>query len=370
VDSALLSRQVLDVCLNIRKGEKVWIDGWDHTVELTSLLALACQERGCEVFLTLKTEDFWFRAIREGPVRQLERLSRQQRAVLNETDVYIFTLGPSNPVRWESVPTPRRGLATVWLLEQNKFVDQWKAIARRRRIRMLGIEATLATPERAKALGLRYETWMNVMYSGCVADYRRVAKLTKRLSRILRGSGRVHVTTPHGTDFTFELAERPVLSDDGLATFDKAKEGRVVFLPAGDVEVSADEESAEGTVVYDAPILSRHGTVRQLRVEVSRGRVIRYRAATGRNLFKRYIEESEGDADRFGFIGFGTNPNLRHGFTQDDKVLGGVTIGFGENASKGGRNKGKGLSDWWGSMTTATVTIDGKKVMRRGELLV
>jgi hypothetical protein len=72
--------------------------------------------------------------------------------------------------------------------------------------------------------------------------------------------------------------------------------------------------------------------------------------------------------DRFAFFGFGLNPRLRHGFTQDDKVLGGFTIGFGRNQDKGGRNRAD--RDWWASMTQATVTVGGRIVMEAGNLPV
>ena len=69
----------------------------------------------------------------------------------------------------------------------------------------------------------------------------------------------------------------------------------------------------------------------------------------------------------FGFFGFGFNSRLRHGFTQDDKVLGGVTIGFGDNSDKAGRNKAD--RGFWASMTKATVTIGDRLIMKEGRLL-
>ncbi len=85
--------------------------------------------------------------------------------------------------------------------------------------------------------------------------------------------------------------------------------------------------------------------------------------------FGRWLKKGRGDIDRFGFFGFGLNPKLRHGFTQDDKVLGGVTIGFGDNSEKGGKNKSDPRG-FWASMSGAKVTIDDKVIMHGGTLLV
>jgi hypothetical protein len=62
------------------------------------------------------------------------------------------------------------------------------------------------------------------------------------------------------------------------------------------------------------------------------------------------------------------NPNLRHGYTQDDKVLGDVTLGFGDNKTMGGKNRAS--EQWWASVAKPTVTVNGAEIMDEGRLLV
>lgn len=91
-----------------------------------------------------------------------------------------------------------------------------------------------------------------------------------------------------------------------------------------------------------------------------------FSAQSGIAEFRKYIDSGRGDVDKFGFFGLGLNPGLRHGFTQDDKVLGGVTIGIGGNQDKGGKNRTCGNRHWWASMTHATVLIDDEPLPRDG----
>ncbi len=347
----------------------MWINSWDHTLDLASDLAWECRKRGCEILTTVQEEDLWLRSILEGPIEVLDRLPDHLSAALGKTDVYIYTLGPSKPIPWHKIPKERRKLVTRWFLEDNGFVRAWRSIAKARRVKMLGIEATLATPEAAKALGLNYREWRRVMFDGCMANYHEIARHARRLAQTLTGGGEVHVTTAQGTDFRFRLANRPVDIGDGLASDERSREGRVVFLPAGGVEVSADEESGQGRIVFDAPILSlvREGPIRKLALKVDDGRIGEHGAEAGSVAFSRWLKRGRGDIDRFGFFGLGLNPRLRHGFTQDDKVLGGVTIGFGDNTDKAGKNKSES-GGFWASMTGATVTIDNKVITRRGTL--
>ncbi len=153
-DYEALARQALDTCLNIKPGNRVWIDTWDHDIQLASKLATECVNRQCSTFTTTRFEDAWGRDIIEAPIEQIENLPSQLAAALAQTDVYIFTLGPKI-IPWEKIPAERRRLVTMWFLEQNKFVEQWKVIAKARKVKMLGIEATLATPE--KGQGSRLE---------------------------------------------------------------------------------------------------------------------------------------------------------------------------------------------------------------------
>jgi len=370
-DQQGLARQLLDVCLSVKSGERVWINSWDHTLGLASQLAWECRKRGCEILTTIQQEDLWLRSIIEAPFESFDRLPKHMVAALEKTDVYIYTLGPSRPVPWEKIPKERRKFVTRWFLEDNNFVKAWKKIAKASGVRMLGIEATLATPWTARALGLDYQAWRRIMFAGCMVDYHAVAERARRLAEIISGEGLVHITTPHGTDFRFRLDRRPVDIGHGLADDRMIREGRVVFVPAGGVEASADEESGEGVVVFDPPILSlvKDGRIERLEVKVKDGRISHHSAASNSAAFGRWLKAGGGDIDRFGFFGFGLNPRLRHGFTQDDKVLGGVTIGFGDNSDKAGKNRANGRG-FWASMTGATVAIDGRVVMRAGKLSV
>lgn len=367
-----VAHKAIEVSLGVKSGENVWIHGWDHTIELMSQLAWECRKRSCHVIITVQPEDFWFHSIAEAPLELVNRLEAYQASMLRETDAYIFALGPKKPILWEKVPKERHSAVSIWLDERydkSTFAKEWATIARARKVKMLAIEATLATPERAEALGLNYEEWRDVMLAGCVADYHEVEKRGKALASLLSGNEEVHITTPPGTNLRFRLNNRPVEASGGIATEEKAEKGLVTFLPAGDVEVSADERSAEGKVVYDVPMRVKGGPVVGLALHVRNGDVVEFEAKAGRELFERYLKEGSGDVNRFAFFGLGLNPFLRHGFTQDDKVLGGVTVGFGDNESKGGKNKADG-HEWWASMAKATITIGNTLVMRNGTLLI
>ncbi len=302
---------------------------------------------------------------------QLTSLLPQEKAALGESDYSIFTMGPRRPIPWGSVPDDRRGEVSVWLdtrYDRSTYAERWARIARANKVKMLAIEATLATPERARAQGLEYDDWRDVMFRGCMADHMAIAKRARRLTESMRGKGRVTVTTPSGTHLTFDLARRMVEVSDGISTSEMAEKGRIVFLPAGAVEVSVDEGSADGKIVYGSPVRMGNNIVEDLVLELEEGVTVDHAATNGSETFEQYLKGGGRDAARFSYFGFGLNPNLRHGFTQDDKVLGDLTLGFGGNKSMGGKNPAN--DQWWASITMATVKLDGRMLMADGRLVV
>ena len=349
----------------------MWISSWDHTLDLASAFGSECTKRGCPSLMTVRYEDIWLRSISELSKEQLKGVPPQMKAALAKTNFFILTMGPRRPIPWDSIPKTRRRLVSVWLdtrYDKSPYAREWAETSRLHGVRMLAIEATLATPERAKALGLDYDEWKDVMFRGCLADHKEIAKRSRALARVLSGKEKVRVSTPSGTELCLVLDRRSVEISDGIATKAKAERGLVTFLPAGAIEVSVNEESAEGSVVYDAPVSMGSQTIQGLEINLKDGRIHRYVAARGVDAFGRYLQGGGRDAGRFAFLGFGLNPNLRHGYTQDDKVLGDVTLGFGDNTTMGGKNRAS--EQWWASVVKPTVTVNGAEIMDEGRLLV
>lgn len=370
-DYSALVREVFDTCLGVKPNDRVWIDGWDHTLDLARAFESECLRRGCPRLVTVRHEDTWLRSILEGPTERLKAVSPKVKAALAKVDFYIFTMGPKKPVPWDSIPRKKREAVSVWLdtrYDKTSYARNWAKIAKAHRVKMLAVEATLATPERAKSQGLNYEEWRDVMLRACMVDHKELARRGKALAKVLSGKGKVRLVTPSGTHLSLALDRRPVEISDGIATEEMAEEGRVTFLPAGAIDVSVDEGSAHGRIVYDAPVRLGDEMIENLVVDLKDGRICEFEATRGAKAFEEYVEKGGRDAGRFAFFGFGLNPSLRHGFTQDDKVLGGVTLGFGSNESMDGKNVA--VDQWWASIANATVRVDDTMIMDRGKLLV
>lgn len=189
---------------------------------------------------------------------------------------------------------------------------------------------------------------------------------------ILR-SGSVRVTTPEGTDISFELGDRPFCSQIGDATRDRIQSARIridrdVELPGGVLRVAPIETSANGSIFLPVwrPIMTEG---RNLTLHFANGHV----AVQGVNADKidQELTTAGGAARMFREFALGFNPALKvlpeapfiayYGYG-----AGVVRLSLGDNEEMGGANRGGGV--YWKFLHNATVTVGDRVLVQDGQL--
>ena len=195
----------------------------------------------------------------------------------------------------------------------------------------------------------------------------------QRAISILR-SGSVRVTTPEGTDISFEIGDRPFCSQIGDASLDRVRSARTrvdrdIELPAGVLRVAPIETSANGSVFLPVwrPLMTEG---RNLMLRFARGCV----AVQGVNADKidQELNGAGGDARMFREFALGFNPALKvlpeapfiayYGYG-----AGVVRLSLGDNEEMGGANRGGGV--YWNFLHNATVTAGDYTLVKDGRLV-
>lgn len=190
---------------------------------------------------------------------------------------------------------------------------------------------------------------------------------------ILR-SGPVRVTTPEGTDLTFETGDRPFCSQIGDATRNRMQSAqtridRDIELPGGVLRVAPMETSVNGSVFLPIwrPVFTEG---RNLRLVFARGHV----AIQGVNADKidQELTAADGDARMFREFALGFNPALKvlpeapfiayYGYGS-----GVVRLSLGDNEEMGGANRGGGV--YWNFIENATVTVGNTVLVKDGTII-
>ena len=195
------------------------------------------------------------------------------------------------------------------------------------------------------------------------ADYEGIRERSRAIAARLTASDEVRITTPSGTDVSFDVSGRDGIADDG----DLRAPGSFGNLPAGEGFVAPVEGRTNGRIVFDGSISPIGLLVEPLTVEVQDGYAVSFdgpRAEEYRALLGRAGPEAFAVAE----LGIGTNEAARlvGNTLEDEKILGSIHIAFGDNHSFGGVIRVPSHHD--GIVLAPTVVLDGEVLMNSGEL--
>ncbi|GAB7095494.1 aminopeptidase [Halolamina litorea] len=198
-----------------------------------------------------------------------------------------------------------------------------------------------------------------VMVAGLDADYEAIAGHCRDVLEQVEGADEIRVTSPAGTDITFDIGEREWHDDTGMVR----EAGSFSNLPAGEVFVAPAD--ATGTFVVDGTMMP-HGLLadgQELSFEVEDGHVTHI----SDDAIRADVEEASTEvgmaATNLAELGIGTNVGVNElvgSVLLDEKAAGTVHIAIGDDASIGGETEAPIHLD--GILREPTVYADGESI--------
>jgi leucyl aminopeptidase (aminopeptidase T) len=269
-------------------------------------------------------------------------------AALEATEEAVIVRYPPGPQHGAEPPAPVAAAlkaADVFLAPTSKSLSHTRARS----------NATEAGARGATLPGITEE----VFTTGLDADYDDIAAECEAMLEQVEGADEVRVTSPQGTDITFELGDRAWHDDTGIVHED----GDFSNLPAGEVFISP--ENANGTYVVDGTIRP-HGLLDEgqtVTFEVEDG----YITDISDDAIRADVEEAAEQVGRNAYnmaeLGIGTNigvTDLIGSTLLDEKAGGTVHIALGDDAGIGGDNDAPIHMD--GVLREPTVYADGEEI--------
>ncbi|MBI2910484.1 MAG: aminopeptidase [Chloroflexi bacterium] len=195
-------------------------------------------------------------------------------------------------------------------------------------------------------------------------DITEMKERSERIAELYSQADSIRLTTPHGTNLTMSIRGRRGTTRHPL---------RGILVPDyAEAPVAPVEGSASGTLVYDGE-MDGWGYVltKPLILKVIRGKVAGISGNPEDTKKLSAIVSTDADASNIGEFAIGTShtvPRTLNGTRYDCAILGSVHIGLGKNTALGGTSRSRIHID--GIMTSATVELDGKTIVRDGEVLV
>jgi len=361
IDYRPLARTAVRKSLAVKKGENVIVETWNHGLPIAREIIFALRDVGANSLLLLEDEETYWRSVEGLAPNKLGNVGSHEWAAMKEADCYVFLPGPADIARVRKAGRKYRA-ATSYNTTWYRNAEKWG-------IRGVRLSLGYATPERAAAYGLDADAWRRMLLDASALDPKVLQGPGKKIQRALRGKGRVEVTAPNGTDFTFDLPDRSVWLTDGVTDAEDVKEGNNMSnLPGGTVSSTVDETSGDGVFIADRPGAYLGKWMKGISFEFKDGRLKEYHVREGgERVGEDFREEKNATKQRLSSFIVGLNPAIRYGFLQDTLAAGAFHLGFGDNEEDGGKNKG----DFYlgGTLSNATVAVDGKEILRGGKVL-
>jgi leucyl aminopeptidase (aminopeptidase T) len=289
--------------------------------------------------------------------------------VVNSTaDVVITVDFSETPELTAHVPIAR-------IAARDKANDGIADIGVRRGVRLAEVGNGLyPTHSRAAQLRISRDELAKFFWSSLATDFTVIEQNASRVRKVLLTTRELHVTTPDGTDLRFRLNPKPnvLVSDGTIPTVEEAGKGvfRAAYLPAGEVFTLIAAGSADGKLVADQfPYQGK--MIPNLTVNVSAGRITSFTADADIERLKATYDAATPGRDQLTIIDFGINPGIENTAATSIRSwvpVGTVTLGFGNDIWAGGMNRSTfNLSPF---LTNATVTADGREIVKDGKLII
>ena len=219
-----------------------------------------------------------------------------------------------------------------------------------------------------RVLSLPATTPNQLVRGGAEADFEAVSPTVRKMAERLTESSKAHLTTPAGTDCTFDLTGRAGNAHDCILD----RPGKFSAFPNTEANTSPVDGTTEGKIVFDGSIPNlRIGPLRTPVVcTVKKGNIVKVEGGPEADMIRKVWAEL-GDATVYNIaqLAIGMNPAipmLTGVWAQDHGALGTVHIGIGTSANLGGTTKAACHFD--GMMYRPTLKLDGRVVLEHGEL--
>jgi leucyl aminopeptidase (aminopeptidase T) len=221
--------------------------------------------------------------------------------------------------------------------------------------------ATDAGARAATLPGATEEMLARVM-SADMSDLRRRGR---ELADLLSAGSEAHITSDEGSDLTLNIEGRDGIPDSG----ELGAPGAFGNLPCGEGFISPHHDSGSGKLVVDGVVASIGIPEKPVELTVEDGMLVDATGDMGEELM-RQLTAAGPDGTRVAELGIGTNEKaiLTGELLEDEKLLGTVHVAFGASAGIGGEIQVPVHLDC--VVMKPTLTVDGREVIRDGELLV
>ncbi len=349
-----IAERIVGQTIHLEKGEQVVMLVRQDTIIFAEVIAGEILRRGGYADLVLYSDMMGYHEVRESPLDYLDRSPEPFVAAFGAADVAIQVgVDFADPRTFHNVANDR--LAAIYRRHQaiGNAMMSGKATF---------IPIMYPTPQAADSLGVAWNTLREMYWKAMDTDYSTLQARAEQIRERLATGHTIHIKSTNGTDLTMTQSTPFIVANGGSTE-------RAGSLPAGEVYLIPDKESANGSFVCSASAYRGH-KITELLFEFENGRGVPIRAREGYETFMDIWEQHDENRGLVAEVGIGINPEVWQvtGYYMDEMVYGAVHLGLGVNTHLGGDIES--TLEWKMVLAKPTLLIDGEPLLVNGQFML
>ena len=356
------ARLLCSYCVDLKPGEKVYIKSTTLAEPLVREIYKEVLKLGAipDVALDMREQDLMLYQFGEG--EQLDYVPVLHRSAMESFDAYIYIKAPFNLKETAAFPVERkqRRASALHPFQQLYF----KRTASLSMKRTFCLYPTLAGAQEA---GMSLDDYEYFVYDACKlfeedpqAAWLDLKARQQGWVEILNRASQIHYKGAL-MDIKFSTKGRNWINSHGTTN-----------MPSGEIYTSPVEDSVEGWITFNYPLIFDGIEINQISLKVEEGLITHWDAEAGKSKLDEIFEVP--GARRFGEAAIGTNEGIKR-FTKnilfDEKIGGTIHMAIGQSyAQAGGQNTSSIHLDMIADMTNGgEIFADGMKIYEDGKFI-
>lgn len=301
----ILAHNLVNYSVNVKKGDKVWIDAGGCDYQLVALLIREIYKNEGLPFVHLKDNRLMREILKGATPEMLDMWAERDAAFMDKMDCYIGIRGGNNSFELSDVD------------EKNmQEYDKRYAIKVHHNIRVKKTRWVILrypTEGMSQLAGMSTEAFEDYYFNVCCLDYAKMDKAMDSLKALMEKSDKVHIVAKD-TDLRFSIKGIPAVKCSGHCN-----------IPDGEVYTAPIRDSVNGRITYNVPSTENGFKFENVSLEFKDGKIVK---ATANNSKKaNAIFDTDEGARYVGEFSFGLNPfiNIAIGdILFDEKISGSI----------------------------------------------
>ena len=364
-DYKKIAANIVKNIAQVKPGEQVLVNGGRHLIDLLEAIVIETNKCGGKPVLLINSDKIEYSYVRDVNPEYLKLPGKILPSLADKVDVYIILPTVEDEAKvYKDVPQEK--LNTIQE-SQIEFYNSLNAS----KIRTVYVH--IPKEDQSKMNDIPFPEFSNMMWSALSADNKPLIDKAQKVNNVIMNGKTVKITTPEGTNFTFNLPAKPCILQDGSFNPEKLNSkrfsDRCVTIPAGTVGFLPQSNSANGIIVLPND-LCNYTRITNVKFTVKDGAFTNVESADGKECLNKVLKDYTINDKTLGSMGIGINPLIKKGGKNAGLPLweseGTVAFSFGGNITLGGTNDAK--NGYWFSLPNATLEVDGKVIIRNGKL--